>query len=162
LISYQHTYVEGKPYCGVCGNTGSECPSGEYCKKVITRHYKAGQTINATIHFSGNHGGLISYRLCPVTDDSKEVTWDCLLKHDLTIVEAGGKTVWQEPWPDSVHHDGDVTVHVKLPEGVTCERCVFQWHWSGANYMGTCANGTTGMGCGPQQTYIACADISIS
>jgi len=152
----------GEKYCSVCGDAASECPSGTYCKKVIVRNYKAGQSVDVTINFAGNHGGVIQFRVCPVTNDNQEVTWDCLEKYPLAIQEAGGKTIWQEPWSDSDKHDGDVKLHVTLPSGLKCSRCVFQWHWTGANYYGTCANGTTGMGCGPQQTYIACADVSIA
>lgn len=158
--TFEHTYVKGKAFCPACGDPAAECPGGSYCKNVIVRNYKAGETIKATIKFSGNHGGVISFRLCP--SDNGAATWDCFVMHELAITEAGGKTNWQEPWSDAEHHDGNVDLHVKLPAGFTCKRCVFQWHWSGANYMGTCSNGTTGMGCGPQQTYIACADISIS
>lgn len=163
--SYLPDYKAGSAYCGVCGDPSGahdmECPSGTYCKKVIVRTYKAGAKIDVDINFAGNHGGLIQFRICPVTDDNKEVTWDCLLKNPLAIQEANGKTIWQEPWSDSEKHDGDVKLHVTLPASMTCKRCVFQWHWTAANYYGTCANGTSGMGCGPQQTYIACADIAI-
>ena len=151
--------MAGKAYCGVCGNTDSECPSQTYCKNVIVRTYKAGSTIPVTINFSGNHGGVIQFRLCSAANGA--ATWACLEQHRLAIQEAGGKTIWQEPWSDNEKHDGDVPLHVTLPSGFKCDRCVFQWHWTAANYMGTCANGTTGMGCGGQQTYIACADIKI-
>jgi len=165
--TYESTYVAGKPYCGVCGDEYNanpkqmECPNGQYCKKVITRNYKAGQTVDVTINFNANHGGVMQFRVCPVTDDNKEVTWDCLLAHQMAITEAGGKTVWQEP-EGAAQKTDDAHLHVKLPAGLTCKRCVFQWHWTGANYYGTCANGTAGMGCGGQQTYIACADVAIS
>jgi len=165
--SYLQDYVAGQPYCGVCGDEYNaspkkmECPSGTYCKKVIVRSYKAGAVVPVTINFNANHGGVIQFRICPVTDDNKEVTWDCLNSHKMTIQEAGGKTVWQESGGDG-QNNGDAHLHVTLPAGLTCSRCVFQWHWTGANYYGKCANGTQGSGCGPQQTYIACADISIS
>ena len=97
---------------------------------MIVRNYKAGETIKATIKFSGNHGGVISFRLCP--SDNGATTWDCFVQHEIAVTEAGGKTNCQEPWSDAEHHDGDVTVHVKLSAGLTCKQCVFQWHWSGA------------------------------
>jgi len=151
--------------CAVCGNTDSECPSQTYCKNVIVRTYKAGATIPVTIKMFGNHGGVMQYKLCPSSNGA--ATWDCLDKHKLQITEAvsqkfsEGGTVWQEPGPDGNCGSCDVQMHVKLPDGLKCDRCVFQWQWSGANMRGVCANGTEGMGCGPQQTYIACADIKI-
>ncbi|RXG73020.1 hypothetical protein Avbf_02355, partial [Armadillidium vulgare] len=45
---------------------------------------------------------------------------------------------------------------------MTCSNCVIQWTYVGANNWGTCDNGTEGMGCGPQETFKNCADVSIS
>jgi hypothetical protein len=74
-----------------------------------------------------------------------------------------GKTIFQEGAEGSAQApNGDYKLSVTLPSGLTCSRCVFQWHWTAAQFYGTCANGTSAQGCGPQQTYIMCADIAIS
>jgi len=157
---------DGKLNCGVCGDEVPanpqiyECPNGEYCKKVIVRNYKAGQTVDITINFAANHGGNFVFRICPVTDENKEVTWDCLKQHELIVTESGS-TVWIDPYHDG-GYNGDQKLHVKLPAGLTCKRCVLQWHWTGGNRWGTCANGTQAGGCGPQETFINCADVSIA
>lgn len=43
-----------------------------------------------------------------------------------------------------------------------CEHCVIQWRYIAGNNWGTCSNGTTGMGCGHQEEFRACADIAIA
>ncbi|XP_018560910.1 uncharacterized protein LOC108903277 [Anoplophora glabripennis] len=49
---------------------------------------------------------------------------------------------------------------IKLPEE-TCERCVLRWHYRAGNNWGECGDGSSGLGCGPQETFRSCADISI-
>lgn len=85
-------------------------------------------------------------------------------------------------------HLGNHDVTFRLPAGVTCKHCVLQWtyvagkdhststiepinyfslltyfnyfHFS-ANIWGTCPDGTTALGCGPQENYRSCSDITI-
>ncbi|CAF3661051.1 unnamed protein product [Rotaria sp. Silwood1] len=49
---------------------------------------------------------------------------------------------------------------VKLPDGLTCSRCVLQWGWTCANRWGS-SDGKEGMGYGKQETFRGCADIRI-
>ncbi|CAG7720002.1 unnamed protein product [Allacma fusca] len=51
---------------------------------------------------------------------------------------------------------------VKLPSNLTCEHCVLQWHYRAGNNWGYCDDGRGAVGCGPQETFRACSDISIS
>jgi len=69
------------------------------------------------------------------------VTWECLKKHELEVVESKS-VVWPDP---TTPMNGDVTMHVKLPADLTCPRCVFQWEWVCGNRWGKCANGTEGI-----------------
>lgn len=48
-----------------------------------------------------------------------------------------------------------------LPEGLTCSQCVLQWRYVAGNNWGTCENGTEMVGCGPQEEFRACSDVSI-
>lgn len=48
-----------------------------------------------------------------------------------------------------------------LPPGLTCSQCVLQWRYIAGNNWGMCANGTGAVGCGPQEEFRSCADISI-
>ncbi|CAG5046867.1 unnamed protein product [Parnassius apollo] len=49
----------------------------------------------------------------------------------------------------------------KLPDNLVCSHCVLQWRYIAGNNWGTCANGTSAVGCGPQEEFRACADITI-
>lgn len=42
-----------------------------------------------------------------------------------------------------------------------CAHCVLQWTYTAGNNWGQCPNGTGMVGCGPQETFRACADIQI-
>lgn len=48
-----------------------------------------------------------------------------------------------------------------LPPDVTCTQCVIQWRYVAKNNWGRCDNATSAIGCGPQEEFRACADISI-
>merc|ERR1712242_245617 len=50
---------------------------------------------------------------------------------------------------------------VRLPRGVTCDRCVLQWTYVTGNTWGYCEDGTADVGCGPQEWFRNCADIEI-
>jgi len=50
---------------------------------------------------------------------------------------------------------------VRLPHGVTCERCVLQWTYVTGNSWGFCEDGTGAVGCGIQEWFRNCADIAI-
>merc|ERR1712136_568365 len=52
-------------------------------------------------------------------------------------------------------------VPVQLPADVNCDYCVIQWHYKAGNSWGSCGDGTQGMGCGAQETFINCADVAI-
>ena len=49
----------------------------------------------------------------------------------------------------------------RLPLDVTCDQCIFQWTYVAGNNWGQCSNGTSGLGCGPQETFRSCSDIRI-
>ena len=63
--------------------------------------------------------------------------------------------------PPGTKKQETIKYRVKLPDGVTCTRCVIQWWWPVANSWGVCANGTGAIGCGPQETFQNCADVAI-
>lgn len=42
-----------------------------------------------------------------------------------------------------------------------CDHCVLQWRYTAGNNWGDCKNGTQGLGCGNQEQFGACSDISI-
>lgn len=67
-----------------------------------------------------------------------------------------------------------------LPEGLTCEHCVLRWHYRAGKFFfsskidqrnlcaffvgnswGICEDGTGATGCGDQETFRSCSDITI-
>ena len=38
----------------------------------------------------------------------------------------------------------------------------FQWRYRTANSWGTCPNGKGKLGCGPQENFMGCADVSVT
>ncbi|KAH9506498.1 hypothetical protein DERF_011226 [Dermatophagoides farinae] len=56
---------------------------------------------------------------------------------------------------------GNISLSVQLPSNVECEHCVLRWHWRGGNNWGICPDGKGKIGCGPQETFRNCADISV-
>lgn len=80
---------------------------------------------------------------------------------------------------------GTYKTKLKLPQGLRCNHCIVQWNYRAGfvkfynmyqtyvflnNYLigsvvgnnwGYCDNGTSGLGCGPQETFRGCADITI-
>lgn len=102
--------------------------------------------------------GYFEFHLCAYKKSAKElVTQECFDRHLLTL--ADGSTRYQIPdYQDNTVH----TVSVKLPDGnVNCEHCVIRWRYLTGNQWGTCANGTSGLGCGDQAEFRNCADVII-
>lgn len=56
--------------CGVCGDPWDEPRprrnenGGRYGNGIISRHYRAGQAVNARVYISANHKGYFEFKLC--------------------------------------------------------------------------------------------------
>ena len=59
-------------------------------------------------------------------------------------------------------------VYVHLPASVSCQQCILQWTYTAGNNWGSCRQEAGGevmaasLGCGPQETFRACSDITIT
>lgn len=62
---------------------------------------------------------------------------------------------------DPASGTGIFTMSVDLPFNKTCENCILRWHWRSANNWGTCEDGSERVGCGHQEIYRNCADVSV-
>ena len=56
---------------------------------------------------------------------------------------------------------GLIKIRATLPKNLTCKQCVLRWHYRAGNNWGICPNGTGAMGCGNQETFRTCSDITI-
>ncbi|XP_044261454.1 uncharacterized protein LOC123009310 [Tribolium madens] len=162
---FTRQWVKNEGKCGVCGDAwDTKVPrahefGGTYGQGIIVRKYTAGGIINIRVELTANHFGYFTFAVCP---DYKRATQKCLDKHILKLVKP----------QEGVDHDhatryypkeGNKVYEMKyrLPKQ-TCEHCLFQWRYIAGNNWGNCPNGTGAVGCGPQEEFRACADITIS
>ncbi|KAK3093828.1 hypothetical protein FSP39_020701 [Pinctada imbricata] len=151
--------------CGVCGDAW-DLPmprphedGGEFGQGYVAGDYTAGDVINIVVNITANHYGWFELRLCPQDDPSRPLTQDCLDNNLLTLFES-----------DSPHSTGmtryylgegrgTINVTSKLPDDITCEKCVLQWKYKAGNSWG--CDKECCIGCGNQEHFYNCADIRI-
>ncbi|XP_068245100.1 uncharacterized protein [Palaemon carinicauda] len=155
-FSHQYETQDGK--CGICGDPWDQSPrahevGGIFATGLVVRHYLEGQVLNITVLITANHLGHFEARICP--DPEIEANQECLDKHRLSLADGSGNEY------KISSEIGLYTMMVQLPPGLTCQHCVLQWRYETGNNWGRCSDGTSGLGCGPQEEFRACADISI-
>ncbi|KAK3084053.1 hypothetical protein FSP39_007381 [Pinctada imbricata] len=106
------------------------------------------------VKITASHKGYFEFRLCPHNNPRVPVTQDCLNRY--LLHQPSGSTQYKELGRPQVY-----TVTLKLPQGVTCTQCVLQWKYNTGNSYGEDAYGRTCLGCGRQEQFYGCADISI-
>ncbi|CAL8126864.1 unnamed protein product [Orchesella dallaii] len=159
---------ESDERCGICGDPVADPTPraaeyrGRFWRDVSVRTFTAGQTIPIHLESYAPHGGGVEVHFC----DTVPETEGCFRK----LVLGNGDTFWPMRLGDG---DFDIQTTAKLPDGVTCEHCVIRMHYRGAQHWGNCDSSRTcecdpnsgnppgGMGCSEQQTFRACADITI-
>ncbi|XP_035444151.2 uncharacterized protein LOC118271975 [Spodoptera frugiperda] len=155
-FGHQYNRVN-KGRCGVCGDPyDSPQPrdhefGGKYGQGRIVATYRQGDVITTKVDLSASHMGYWEFRLCENPEDN---TQQCYDKHLLELVEGGTRY-----YPKK---SGIYAVKYHLPADVVCEHCVLQWKYTAGNNWGVCEDGTGALGCGNQETFYSCSDISIS
>ncbi|KAJ3649523.1 hypothetical protein Zmor_021263 [Zophobas morio] len=156
-LSFQWNQMNGN--CGVCGDPyNSPHPqdnenTGKYGQGKVVRQYSSGSVIDVQVYLSGNHLGNFVFSLCDLKNpNAPEPGEDCFQQLSLSNGE-----------PQYNVSMGEVTINIKLklPAGLTCERCVLRWHYTAGNNWGTCEDGSYKLGCGPQENFRNCADVAI-
>lgn len=148
--------------CGVCGDNYADPEprdheaGGKYGTGTIVAHYKRGQDIVAEVEITANHMGYFVFKLCANNDLLKDPEQECFDETVLQTVDG------QDRWVLPDHHARTYEVPLKLPKGLTCRQCILQWTYTAGNNFGTDKNGTSCLGCGAQENFRACADITIS
>nr|XP_045615997.1 uncharacterized protein LOC123769085 [Procambarus clarkii] len=156
-------YDENDGNCGVCGDNWADPrpreneAGGRYGTGVIVADYTVNQEVAVEVELTTSHLGYFEFRLCVNNDPSHYIEQECLDQHLLQLADGSGTAFPITYLQDAVN----LTIPVVLPEGVKCSQCVLQWHYNCGNSWGDCGNGTEGMGCGPQEWFRGCADISI-
>lgn len=147
--------------CGLCGDDYSlprPRPNelgGRYGQGTIVQSYKKGSHLPVSVLITANHKGHFYFNLCDINSFGTE-SEACFAKYQLKTV-AGGLT-----------HDlgstatGYYNVTLQLPPQLECTRCVLQWTYHVGNNWGFCPDGSGRLGCGPQENFRTCSDISIT
>lgn len=118
-----------------------------------------GQRVTVEIELTTNHQGNMILKLCPINDKNKVTTDECFDKYPLYL--AHDNSSYTYTIPEDTPKVAVIKYDIVLPPGVICQQCVVQWSYYTGNTWGKCDNGTEGMGCGPQETFRNCADITI-
>ncbi|KAF2894295.1 hypothetical protein ILUMI_11887, partial [Ignelater luminosus] len=91
---------------------------------------------------------------------TKNTTQDCLDKTILKIIKPQDSSRYSDVRYYPKEGNKVYQMKYRLPK-ISCTRCVLQWRYIAENNWGTCPNGTEQVGCGPQEEFRACADITI-
>lgn len=154
-------YHKNNGKCGICGDRWDdeprqhEAPHGIFANGLITRRYKQGYIIPVVVDVTANHNGHFEFKLCPNDNIFKDPSQECFDQFPLRTSEGYKYPIFGS---DGI---GYQQLYVELPLTVTCEQCILQWTYVAGNNWGTCDNGTSGIGCGPQEHFRSCADIQI-
>ncbi|XP_056648507.1 uncharacterized protein LOC130452973 [Diorhabda sublineata] len=153
----QHSLNNGS--CGVCGDIyNDEHPqdnenTGKYGQGIVVKEYEGGSVIDVFINVTANHLGYFLYSLCELEDpNAPESGEDCF---ESLFLEDGSTNF-------TVTEDiSEVTNRVVLPN-IDCPRCVLRWTYITGNNWGLCDDDVWRRGCGPQENFRSCSDISIT
>lgn len=146
--------------CGYCGDSyGDATPrrhelGGLYGDGTIVKTYKRGATIPITVTITANHRGYFYFKICNLDQDQRESD-GCFDRYQVLISD--GSSTYTLPSTESK----DYTLSIKLPSDLVCNHCVLQWTYVAGNNWGVCPDGPGRVGCGPQEHFRNCADISI-
>jgi len=152
---------KNKGKCGICGDRWdgereNETP-GKYATGTIVAEYSEGQVIDVEIRITTNHKGWFEFRLCENNNIKKDANQTCFDKHLLQFANTGKTRVNVGPGTKIFPYK------LRLPQGVTCTQCILQWRYNGGNNWGVDpVTKKACVGCGPQETFWGCSDISIS
>ncbi|CAG7728556.1 unnamed protein product [Allacma fusca] len=163
---YSVQYEQNKGRCGICGDPWNEPEprdnedGGKFGRGIIVANYKSGQIFPFSVELTRSHLGRFRLRLCARNNPSERVTQGCFDKNKLMLMDDRGKKLGIR-YPVQ-ERTGFYNGSAFLPENVKCSHCVIQWQYKAGNTWGHCKNGTFKTGCGHQETFRGCSDVSIS
>ncbi|XP_034487996.1 uncharacterized protein LOC117792115 [Drosophila innubila] len=151
--------TENDGQCGLCGDDYSLSQprpnelGGTYGKGVIVKTYIGVRSIEVNVLITANHLGYFTFDLCNL-DEAGTESEECFNKYPLNFIDGNRKL-----------HIGTLTGStnqtLELPSGITCKHCVLRWTYTAGNNWGVCEDGSGAMGCGAQENFKNCADVSI-
>ncbi|XP_045121784.1 uncharacterized protein LOC123510572 [Portunus trituberculatus] len=171
-----HNYNDHEIYCGgfanqwqrnggKCGPCGDPFQSpqprdneggGKYGRGVIVKKYKHSSVAVIGVELTANHRGFFEFHICPHNNPLRPVSEKCLQQHLLKQADGSGARYYPGTGSKKFF------ARYRLPAGLTCKQCVLRWRYVAGNNWGKCENGTGMVGCGPQEEFRSCADITIT
>lgn len=156
-----HRLKQTNGHCGLCGdpfNAPREHETGgKYATGAIAHVLHRGErNMKVKVLLNVDLGGYFEFRLCASNGTTE--TQECFDKNLLKITE--GRAQGDE-YAYVVQHHGMIALDLEIPEKLYCERCVLQWKYVTGNTFGWDDTGRGCIGCGIQDTYINCADVTI-
>ncbi|KAL4221007.1 hypothetical protein ACF0H5_019270 [Mactra antiquata] len=157
----QWNTFDGK--CGICGdpydaNPGDHEVGGKYVNVVrpLSRCYDTDDSvIDITVRITSHHKGYFEFWLCENNNMAVDPSIDCF-NNLLTIAGTNGNTRYSIN--DVV--EPSYSLQLNMPADVTCSQCILRWKYNAGNSYG-CDETGCGIGLGPQEQFINCADIAI-
>ncbi|CAH1774521.1 unnamed protein product [Owenia fusiformis] len=158
---YVHQWEVNGGKCGPCGDPWDKPrdneAGGEFATGTIVQQYLSGANIDIFVNITANHKGWFEFRICENNDITKPITQKCLNTNLLRLTN-GGIRYYLPDERRTVYK-----VSARLPKDLTCSQCVLQWKYNAGNRWGPDIRIPEGgcVGCGPQEQFFGCADISI-
>lgn len=153
----QHNTNGGK--CGFCGDNYADATprahelGGVYGDGTIVASYNVGKTIPVEVNLSANHMGSFHFDLCNI-DVNQIESEECFSAYPIEF-ENGS---FAYPVSQGINL---FKINIRLPQGVQCNHCVLRWTYVTGNGWGICEDGSGALGCGPQENFKGCSDITI-
>jgi len=97
------------------------------------------------------HLGYVQIQFCAEIPETEE----CFNKNNLEFPNGWNKYYMPLDTPIWLN------TTVKLPVGVTCDHCTLRLHYRAGLLVGECDDGSVNPGCGVQEVYRSCSDISV-
>lgn len=148
--------------CGVCGDPypatrpRAHETGGYMVTNKTVKNYFPGSTIDVIVDLDTNHGGYFEFELCRRSSFEEIEDEDCFERLQFSDGTYRRRL-------SAEHSDrGLISMSLIIPEDLRdCRACILRWNYRAGNNWGICADGTSGSGCGPQELYRNCADISV-
>ncbi|KAF0300828.1 hypothetical protein FJT64_026749 [Amphibalanus amphitrite] len=146
--------------CGICGDRWDDWPrpherGGRFATGGIVRRYRRGQIISTVVEVTTAHRGYMEFRICELSRERPEATQPCLNRHLLRLADGSGTKY-------RVGEKSEMArVKLRLPADLTCAHCVIQWRYRTGNNWGICPDGSSQLGCGPQEEFRGCSDVAV-
>lgn len=148
--------------CGACGDPYSaKSPrphetGGFMVVNRTVKNYFPGSTIDVLVDLDTNHGGYFEFELC------RRESFEILEKEECFEKLQFADGSYRQRLKMDHSEKGLMSMSLVIPEDLReCRACILRWNYRAGNNWGVCQDGSAGSGCGPQELYRNCADISI-